>query len=92
MIVLNLLVGLGAGLLVPRLERYLKDWAESIWLDGLPLDDHEFDLAALLVVLMAASVLCAILGVDSSAFLLCLGALAGLFGKRFWARMMRGEP
>jgi hypothetical protein len=58
----------------------------------MPLTDHEFDLAALLVILMAFSLLGAIIGVDSSAFMLAFGALIGLFGKRIWAKIYRGEP
>ncbi|WGH78394.1 hypothetical protein [Jannaschia ovalis] len=92
MILINLIVGILAGLAVPRAEKVLKDWAESIWLGDMPISDHEFDLAALLVILMLAAVVCAILGVDSSAFMLAFGALVGLFGKRLWTRIQRGEP
>ncbi|KIT16138.1 hypothetical protein jaqu_21000 [Jannaschia aquimarina] len=88
---LNLLVGLIAGLLVPRFERWLRDFSESVWLGGVPLSEKEFDMAALLVLLILASILLAILSVDSSAFLLSLGALFGLFGKRFWARVSMKE-
>ncbi|MEM8850092.1 MAG: hypothetical protein AAGE03_08660 [Pseudomonadota bacterium] len=89
---LNLIIGLLAGLSVPKMERVLKGWAESIWLGRLPISDHEFDLAALLVILMVASLLTIALGADSNAFLLALGAFIGLFGKRIWARIQRGEP
>ena len=85
--ILNILIGLIAGLLVPRAERWLKDVAESLWLGGLPLSEHEFDLAALLFILMVAAVILALMGVDSSAFLLCFGALVGLFGRRIWKRI-----
>ncbi|WP_371153748.1 hypothetical protein [Jannaschia sp. 2305UL9-9] len=88
MILLNLVIGILTGMAVPRVERALKSWAESIWLGRMGISDHEFDLAALLVILMAAAVVCAVLGIDSSAFLLALGALVGLFGKRFWSRIM----
>jgi hypothetical protein len=89
-ILFNFLLGIGAGLLVPRLEPHLKSWADSIWLERPPLSASEFDLAALLLVLMAAAVVCAALGVASSAFLLAFGALVGLFGRRLWRRI--AEP
>lgn len=92
MILVNFIIGLAAGLIVPRFEKTLRGWAESVWLGDMPISEHEFDLAALLVLLMLAAVLCAILGVDSSAFMLAFGALIGLFGKRIWARIQRGEP
>ena len=88
--ILNLIVGLLAGLAVPRAERMLKSFAESVWMGRLPIEEREFDLAALLVILMAAAILLALLGVDSSAFLLAFGALVGLFGKRIWARVASG--
>ncbi|MEM9798277.1 MAG: hypothetical protein AAF919_17430 [Pseudomonadota bacterium] len=91
MIIANLLIGILTGLLVPRAERILKDISESIWLDDMGISDHEFDLAALLVILMIAAVVCALLGVDSSAFLLALGALFGLFGARIWRKIASGE-
>ena len=87
MILMNVVVGILAGLAVPRMERWLKDVSESLWLDGLPISAHEFDLAAMLVILMIAAVVCAILGVDSSAFLLAFGALVGLFGRRIWRKI-----
>jgi hypothetical protein len=92
MILLNLVIGILAGLAVPSMERRMRDWAESLWLGDMPMSDHEFDLAALLVILMVAAVICAILGANSSAFLLTFGALIGLFGKRLWTRIRRGEP
>lgn len=91
MILLNLVIGILAGLATPKLEVWMKDVSESIWLGKLNISDHEFDLAALLVILMVASIVCAVLGVDSSAFLLALGALVGLFGKRAWASIRTGE-
>lgn len=91
MILLNLVIGILTGLAVPRVEGMLRSWAESVWLGGLGISDHEFDLAALLVMLMVAAVICAVLGVDSSAFMLALGALIGLFGKRIWTRILNPE-
>ena len=89
--ILNLILGVVAGLLVPRGERWLRAWAESLWMGRPPLDEREFDMAALLVILIVTSVVLAMLGAESSAFLLCLGALVGLFGKRIWARIQSGE-
>lgn len=86
--ILNFFIGVLTGLAVPYAERWLKDLAESLWLGGLPISEHEVDLAALLFILIVASVVLAMIGVGSSAFLLCLGALFGLFGKRIWARIM----
>ena len=87
MILVNFLIGVGLGLLVPRAERAMKDWADSIWLGGVPLAEHEFDLAALLVLVMAAAIVVAMLGAASNAFLLAFGALIGLFGRRIWRKV-----
>lgn len=80
--ILSLALGFGLGLVLPKAERWLKEFSESVWLDGLPISDHEFDLAALLVLLLFASLLLAIFAGGGSAFWLCSGALLGLFGKR----------
>jgi len=64
MILVNLLIGVLAGLATPKLERWLKDVSESLWLGKMNISDHEFDLAALLVILMVAAVVCAIIGVQ----------------------------
>jgi hypothetical protein len=85
--ILSLILGLVLGLIVPQAERYLKDFAESVWLDGLPISDHEFDLAALLVLLVIASLFLAIFAGGGSAFWLCTGALIGLFGERIIAKV-----
>ncbi|MEM7488978.1 MAG: hypothetical protein AAF390_07615 [Pseudomonadota bacterium] len=92
MMALNVVIGVLAGLAVPAAERWLKSWAESIWLGRLPVSDHEFDLAALLLILMVAALVTIALGADSNAFLLALGAFAGLFGKRLWARIVGDRP
>ena len=85
--ILNVIVGLLAGLLTPRLERWMRGVADSLWLDGLGISETEFDLAALLVILMLASVVVAVMGAASNAFLLAFGALVGLFGRRLWRRI-----
>ena len=90
MIVLNFLVGIVAGLLVPWGERKLRSLAESLWLGTLPMDEREFDLAALLVILMIAAMLVGALGFGSSGFMLAFGALVGLFGRRLWRRIVAG--
>ena len=90
MIVLNFLVGVIAGLLVPWGERKLRAFAESVWLGGLPMSEREFDLAALLVILMIAAVVVGALGFGSSGFMLAFGALVGLFGRRLWRRIVSG--
>ena len=90
MIVLNFIVGIIAGLLVPWGERKLRDFAESVWLGGLPISDHEFDLAALLVIMMLAALVVGAMGFGSSAFMLAFGAIVGLFGKRIWSRIVAG--
>ena len=91
--ILNIVIGLIAGLLTPPLERWMRGVADSIWLGEIGISDHEFDLAALLVILMVASVVAAVIGVDSSVFLMCFGALIGLFGRRIWRRIaLRDDP
>jgi hypothetical protein len=60
-------------------------------LTDIKLADTEFDLLCLLVLLMVAAFICAVIGVDSSAFLLCLGALLGMFGPRIWAAVMNRD-
>ncbi|MBM2574688.1 hypothetical protein JQC91_00090 [Jannaschia sp. Os4] len=85
--ILNIVIGLIAGLATPALERWMRSVADSIWLGDMGISDHEFDLAALLVILMVASIVAAVLGVDSSVFLMCFGALVGLFGRRIWRRI-----
>ena len=91
--ILNIVIGLLAGLATPALERWLRSIADSIWLGDIGITEHEFDLAALLVILMVASVVAAVIGVDSSVFLMCFGALIGLFGRRIWRRIaLRDDP
>ena len=89
--ILNIVIGLLAGLATPALERWMRSVADSIWLGEMGISDHEFDLAALLVILMVAGVVTAILGGDSSVFLMCFGALIGLFGRRIWRRIAMKE-
>lgn len=91
MIFMNLLIGAGAGYLTPILEPRLKALAESITLTPIKPRDTEFDMLALLVMLMGAHVVLAILGVHSSVFAMCLGAGLGLFGKRIWAHFQSGQ-
>ncbi|WP_420863122.1 hypothetical protein [Algirhabdus cladophorae] len=81
----NLALGLLAGFAVPLLEGRLKTAMESIALKEMPLRETEMDLLALLLGLMIAAAVAALLGIDSSVFLMALGALAGLFGKKIWA-------
>jgi NhaP-type Na+/H+ or K+/H+ antiporter len=87
MIVMNLIVGIGFGLLTPWLERKLREWSERLYMDELPVRDHEFDVLAVLAVVALAAIACAVLGVDSSAFLLAVGIGLGVFGKRIWNRI-----
>lgn len=87
MIVLNLIVGIVFGVLTPWLERKLRDWSEQLYLGDLPVSAHEFDVLAVLAIVMIAAIVCAVLGIDSAAFLLALGIGVGLFGKRIWHRI-----
>ncbi|NSX54392.1 hypothetical protein [Parasulfitobacter algicola] len=80
----NLIIGALAGYLVPHVEPHLKKFLEQVALDELKLDPNELDLLTLIFMLICAAVLCALLGIYSSAFLLALGAGLGLFGKRIY--------
>ena len=88
MIIFNFLLGALMGYLTPILEPKMKSWAESILLSEVKLKDTEFDLLALLILLMVAAFICALIGVDSSAFMMAFGAIVGLFGTRIWAMIM----
>jgi len=81
----NLVLGAAAGLAVPMLEGRLKSAMESIALKEMPLRETELDLLALLVGLMVAAAVAALLGIDSSVFLMALGAIGSLFGKKIVA-------
>lgn len=84
---LNIIIGLIVGLLLPSAEQVLKDWAEKVWLGRPPISDFEFDLVALLLILILASLLIMAMGGVSNGALLSVGVLIGLFGKRIWARI-----
>lgn len=81
----NLLLGALAGLAVPMLEGRLKSALESIALKEMPLRETELDLLALLLGLMVAAAIAALVGVDSSVFLMAFGAVGALFGKKIVA-------
>jgi hypothetical protein len=87
MIVLNFIIGIAFGAAVPWLERKLKGWAEQLYLGELPVSDHEYDVVAVLVIVMLAAIFCAIFRIDSSAFLLALGIATGVFADRIWKRI-----
>jgi hypothetical protein len=87
MIVLNFIFGIAFGAAVPWLERKLKEWAEQIYLGELPISEHEYDVVAVLAIVMIAAIVCAVFRVDSSAFLLALGIATGLFAGRIWKRI-----
>ncbi|MBF9032285.1 hypothetical protein HKCCE3408_17945 [Rhodobacterales bacterium HKCCE3408] len=78
----NLLFGILAGWLTPKAEPHIKDALVKIAQRDLPFGETEYDVLSLLVMLILASLLVAIVGGDSMAFLLLIGAFAGLFGKQ----------
>lgn len=83
--VLNLLLGAVAGFFTPMAEPHIRAALSKLALAEIPVGETEFDVLSLLTLLIGASVLVAILGGNSMAFPLLLGALGGLFGKRFVA-------
>ena len=87
MIALNFVVGVLAGLLLPRFETWLRDFSESVWLGGLPMNEKEFEQVALLVLVMVAAIVVGAVGFGSSAFMLAFGVIIGIFGKRIWRRI-----
>lgn len=87
MIALNFLIGVFAGMLLPRFERWLRDFSESVWLGGLPLSDKEFEQVALLVMVMIAAIVVGAMGFGSSAFMMAFGIIIGLFAKPLWRRI-----
>ncbi|WP_208347512.1 hypothetical protein [Pseudaestuariivita rosea] len=78
----SLIVGVIAGYLVPVIEPKLKAFMEKVALSEVKLDPNEFDLLTLIVMLIAGAAFCGVFGIDTSAFLLVVGAGVGLFGKR----------
>ena len=87
MIFLNIVLGLAVGYLTPILEPKLKSLIESVMLGPVKIKDNEFDMLTLLVLLMSAHVLLALFGVESSVFMMCAGALLGLFAKPIWSML-----
>lgn len=85
----NLIFGAVAGLLTPIAEPIIRRALEQLALAELPVGETEFDVLSLIVMLMVVAGLLALMRVDSSAFLLLLGALLGLFGKHLVA-VLRG--
>ena len=83
--ILNLLLGAVAGFFTPMAEPHIRAALSKLALSEIPVGETEFDVLSLLTLLIGASVLVAILGEDSMAFPLLVGALGGLFGKRFVA-------
>ncbi len=81
----NLILGAVAGFLTPMAEPHIRKALSKLALSDIPVGETEFDVLSLLAMLMAASILVGVLGANSMAFPLLLGALGGLFGKRFVA-------
>ena len=81
----NLLLGAAAGFAAPLLEGRLKSAMESVALKDIRLNENEMDLLALLLGLLITATVAALLGIDSSVFLMALGAVASLFGKKIVA-------
>ncbi len=81
---LNLFLGALAGYLTPQAEPHLDKALKDILLDDVPMKEGEFRLFAFIVMMIVASVLAALFGADSSAFLLLLGGGLGVFGQRIY--------
>lgn len=79
--IFTFLLGALAGFAVPFAEPHVRRIVEQIALAELPVEDSEFDLLTLVLLLLLASL---ITGIGNSAALL-LGALVGVFGKRIVA-------
>ena len=88
---LTLLLGIGCGLAVPRVEQPLRIAIEKISLIKLKLEPAEMDVVSVLVLMIGASLICGLLDISSSAFLLALGTLIGLYGQRIIAGFRSGE-
>ena len=82
---LTFLLGIGCGLAVPRVEQPLQTTIEKISLFKLKLEPAEMDVVSVSVLMIAASLICGLLDISSSAFLLALGTLIGFFGQRIVA-------
>ena len=79
--IITFLLGALAGFAVPYAEPQVRRIVEQIALAELPVEDSEFDLLTLVLLLLLASL---ITGIGNSAALL-VGALVGVFGKRIVA-------
>ena len=88
---LTCLLGIGCGLAVPRVEQPLRTAIEKISLIKLNLEPAEMDVISVLVLMIGASLICGLLDISSSAFLLALGTLIGLYGQRIIAGFRSGE-
>ena len=84
---LNLFLGALAGYLTPQAEPHLHKALKDILLDDVPMAEGEFRLFAFIVMMMLASVLAALFGADSSAFLLLFGGALGAFGQRIYSAL-----
>ncbi|WP_438960617.1 hypothetical protein [Nereida sp.] len=89
--VLTFLLGIGCGLAVPRVEQPLRTAIEKISLIKLKLEPAEMDVVSVLVLMIGASLICGLLDISSSAFLLALGTLIGRYGQRIIAGFQSGE-
>ncbi|MEM8980328.1 MAG: hypothetical protein AAGD04_12640 [Pseudomonadota bacterium] len=83
--IFNFILGLLAGYLVPVVEPMVKQFMEKIALESVELDPNEFDMLALIVLLLAALALVLLFRFESNAFMLVFGAGIGLFLKRLIA-------
>ena len=88
---LTFLLGIGCGFAVPRVEQPLRTAIEKISLIKLKLEPAEMDVVSVLVLMIGASLICGLLDISSSAFLLALGTLIGLYGQRIIAGFRSGE-
>ena len=88
---LTFLLGIGCGLAVPRVEQPLQTAIEKISLFKLKLEPAEMDVVSVLVLMIEASLICGLLDISSSAFLLALGTLIGFYGQRIVVGFQSGE-
>jgi len=87
----TVILGAVAGYVAPMVEPQVRKAMEGVTLSKIDVEDNEFDLLTLLVMLLAAAVLAMLLGLNGGAIALLIGAILGVFGKRILAAIQGGS-